>query len=550
MPRPTLRRTLIVTFVLVCTAPILALAAWLYPNLRQHTQQIAAERNQAAAQNLASAVNSYLDSARHALHAASVFVAHDDDHEEITELMRRQRYFRMVLVVNAQGVLRRWPNATAMNTAAQDQQLTALAAGVESPGAPRWSGVVRNPYDGDPTMLFTEHTAEGAVVGLLDLGPLIELADRVRIGQRGYAAITDHDGYIVSAANKTWVRQISNVSEWPAVAAALRGKTGSILFEAAPGARYLAGYAPVAEFRWAVLTPQPVAELRAEGDALLRTAAWVGLGSLSLALLLAVGLSCWIARPISALAKTVQRLPNTGYQAEFETLARIAPRELDTLQRRSKQMAREVRNAIALRDRMNDELARLVDRATRGLKDANIRLARQALVDDLTKLGNRRALWQRVSDLEQARPDTYLPVQVLLFDLDNFKEVNDTLGHAIGDQVLTHVAGVLTQATRDGDFVARYGGDEFLVIMHRCTPDIANERADAIREAARSQPLVVGEQSIRIQMSVGIAQSESKLSRPSFDELLKAADRAMYVTKRKTRRHGHLAGIQAGSTPL
>jgi diguanylate cyclase (GGDEF)-like protein len=89
---------------------------------------------------------------------------------------------------------------------------------------------------------------------------------------------------------------------------------------------------------------------------------------------------------------------------------------------------------------MNDELAQLVERATRGLQAANSQLAQQAMVDDLTKLSNRRALWQRISDLEQAQADSYLPVQLLLFDLDNFKEVNDTLGHAAGDEVLMHVA--------------------------------------------------------------------------------------------------------------
>lgn len=171
------------------------------------------------------------------------------------------------------------------------------------------------------------------------------------------------------------------------------------------------------------------------------------------------------------------------------------------------------------------------------------KLAQQALIDDLTKLSNRCALWKRISDLEQVQEDSYLPVQVLLFDLDNFKDVNDTLGHAAGDQVLMHVAAILEKETREGDFVVRYGGDEFLVVMHHCSPGIANERAQVIRRAVLAQPLTIEGKSISIHMSVGIAESESKRSCPSFNELLKAADKAMYATKAKNKLRNYLASV-------
>lgn len=171
--------------------------------------------------------------------------------------------------------------------------------------------------------------------------------------------------------------------------------------------------------------------------------------------------------------------------------------------------------------------------ATRNLQEANSRLTAQTLIDDLTKLSNRRALWKRISDMERSSPETYLPVQVLLFDLDNFKEINDTHGHAAGDQVLMHVAAILAQETREGDFAVRYGGDEFLIVMHHCLAATARHRADTIRDAVLARPIKIDGQPLSISMSMGIAESESRLSRPSFAELLKAADKAMYAAKNK-----------------
>jgi diguanylate cyclase (GGDEF)-like protein len=181
-----------------------------------------------------------------------------------------------------------------------------------------------------------------------------------------------------------------------------------------------------------------------------------------------------------------------------------------------------------------------VNYATKSLQEANAKLATQVFIDDLTKLNNRRALWQRVSDMEQASPESYSPVQVLLFDLDNFKEINDTYGHAGGDQVLSHVAAVIDSETREGDFVVRYGGDEFLIVMRHCLATMAQQRAEAIRDAVLSTPILMDGRPIVITMSVGIAESESRLSRPSFTELLKAADEAMYVAKRQGRNRIYL----------
>ena len=117
---------------------------------------------------------------------------------------------------------------------------------------------------------------------------------------------------------------------------------------------------------------------------------------------------------------------------------------------------------------------------------------------------------------------------MLLFDLDNFKAVNDTLGHAAGDAVITRVGDALTQRLRTGDVPARLGGDEFGVILRRVTAGeadlVAAELLDQVQTAIASEPDGAG-----VSLSMGVAPFEGE--GPDADKLLKAADTAMYQAK-------------------
>lgn len=167
----------------------------------------------------------------------------------------------------------------------------------------------------------------------------------------------------------------------------------------------------------------------------------------------------------------------------------------------------------------------------------------QAYTDELTKLRNRRALWEKLSDFEKAGHPWYLPLQVMLFDVDKFKPINDTFGHEVGDRVLAHVARTIEAHTREGDFVVRYGGDEFLVVMPNCDLESATRRAEGIRENVVSSPLTVDGKVLGVTLSIGIADRDSRGTVPNFSDLLRAADKAMYpcTCPRKTGATGYPA---------
>ena len=160
-------------------------------------------------------------------------------------------------------------------------------------------------------------------------------------------------------------------------------------------------------------------------------------------------------------------------------------------------------------------------------RDRESRLAWQATHDSLTGLPNRVALRTEVDERLERHLDEGMAL--LFFDLDDFKLVNDSLGHQMGDRLLQEVAERFRASVRVGDVVARLGGDEFVVLCH----DVFDE-AEALRVAGRllehlQQPLLVAGAELQVSASVGVVLAEAGVS--GADELLRDADVAMYQAK-------------------
>ena len=161
-------------------------------------------------------------------------------------------------------------------------------------------------------------------------------------------------------------------------------------------------------------------------------------------------------------------------------------------------------------------------------------LAQQALHDPLTGLANRTLLADRLDhDLESSQR-TGQPVCLLALDLDGFKPVNDTLGHAAGDTVLVETAARLTSCTRPGDTVARLGGDEFALLLPGTDEEAAARVADRVLQTVRT-PTSVGPTPVTVRASIGIALASQTRSATTADQLCAQADRAMYAAKRAGR---------------
>jgi diguanylate cyclase len=157
-----------------------------------------------------------------------------------------------------------------------------------------------------------------------------------------------------------------------------------------------------------------------------------------------------------------------------------------------------------------------------------------ALTDELTGLGNRRAFYEKVESLISADGNVCPTGALLLLDLDRFKEVNDSLVHSAGDQLLCQVAARLSESLHDDDLMARLGGDEFAVFVMNVDSDVAEVVAERIRTEL-APPFSVDGVTLRMDASVGIALYPEHGDEVSM--LLRRADIAMYHAK--GRRAGH-----------
>ena len=171
------------------------------------------------------------------------------------------------------------------------------------------------------------------------------------------------------------------------------------------------------------------------------------------------------------------------------------------------------------------------------LAEANERLERLSKTDPLTGVANRRWMTELLDHLwndAEGRPGS---VALLMCDIDDFKRLNDTRGHAEGDRCLVDVANIISSRLRDTDYVARYGGEEFLVLLPEATKAGALAVAERIRHGvadaalpnpnARVSPIVT--------LSIGVAVQEPNQSGLTPDQLQSQADAALYVAKRTGR---------------
>jgi two-component system, cell cycle response regulator len=189
------------------------------------------------------------------------------------------------------------------------------------------------------------------------------------------------------------------------------------------------------------------------------------------------------------------------------------------------------RNELTARVRTQTRRKRLQDR----LQENYQRSLALALTDSLTGLYNRRYFTAHLEGLMTRVDETSQSAAVLMVDVDLFKRVNDTYGHAAGDAVLREVAARLGRSVRGFDLVARYGGEEFVIVMPETTQPIAAMVAERLRAAVADKAISLGdaERSIPVTISIGVAVTFEKGD--TAESLLARADEALYDAKSRGR---------------
>jgi two-component system cell cycle response regulator len=172
-------------------------------------------------------------------------------------------------------------------------------------------------------------------------------------------------------------------------------------------------------------------------------------------------------------------------------------------------------------------ILQLEDKLVEAREDMRTRATRDAL----TKLWNRSSILAYLKDSMDRRNLHGTAISVLLCDVDHFKQVNDRHGHLVGDEVLQQVAARLASSVRGGDFVGRYGGEEFLILLNNCRPEDLLKQADRVRRAITAEPFDTGAGDLTVTASLGALALRGAGELMSSESVIKEVDRALYQAK-------------------
>ncbi|GHE89152.1 GGDEF domain-containing protein [Thalassotalea profundi] len=168
------------------------------------------------------------------------------------------------------------------------------------------------------------------------------------------------------------------------------------------------------------------------------------------------------------------------------------------------------------------------DKSFATINSISLEQRKKANSDSLSGLPNRRFIDSFLLPKITTKQENFLPMSLIMADIDEFKIINDTYGHDIGDAAIIHVAQLFKNQIRNSDVVARYGGEEFLIFLPKATHIKALEVAEKIRCSLTNSPLTINKQIISFTCSFGVAEVNDIVP---FDQALKQADEKLYQAK-------------------
>jgi diguanylate cyclase (GGDEF)-like protein len=215
-----------------------------------------------------------------------------------------------------------------------------------------------------------------------------------------------------------------------------------------------------------------------------------------------------------------------------EFKAKSSQDEIGRLAKVFNQMHATIKRQIQELNKHRDLLEVEVKERTYELEQANRKLDIISRTDELTQLPNRRDM-HRTIEKEVDRANRFKKAFSIIFiDIDHFKDVNDTYGHAAGDAVLKSVASTIRSLLRKYDVLARYGGEEFLTLLPETELKDAAHVAERFRKQIENQTIFFGGQEIKVTITLGVAQFDSGLG---AERCIQLADKALYEGKEHDR---------------
>ncbi len=285
---------------------------------------------------------------------------------------------------------------------------------------------------------------------------------------------------------------------------------------------------------WSIVVSWPIEKALEAVNALNKTLLYIGLCVVFFHIILAYRLAIDFSRPIETLALFAKRITQGNHRATYATSCTLS--EVRVLEESIKTMVTTLVSHEEALEKANQTLEHKVHERTLELQTANEKLNHLARHDVLTQLHNRLAA-NEVLHAEFLRlKRTQALFCVALMDIDHFKNVNDTYGHDVGDTVLSHVASLIRSSIRNTDFVARFGGEEFFLLLPDTPIEGAEHVAQKIRQCVENAPAPHHQ---KLTLSIGVAISWIDMQ--NEDDVVRKADEALYKAKANGRNQVVLA---------
>lgn len=383
-------------------------------------------------------------------------------------------------------------------------------------GRPAWDPTLRRVVvmAGVPIRL-TNGQLVGTFVGRINFRAVDDLLAHASSLPGSQVFLVTDSGATITSSQRGSSDSASPRLEAPAMTALLRQEPGIVDYDGLLGVPVVGALKSVPRLDWAMVAEVPAAEAYRQITRLRNETA-----AIVVVLVVGVGLFGYLLAQL--IVRPVDRLTQAAGAVAGGDLAVDLPvtsgGEVGYLT--------EVFNHMVARLRENRAA---LDATNEALRAKNEELERLSITDSLTKLYNRRYLLERLArEIERSRRHKR-SFGVLLVDVDNFKRYNDAYGHLAGDEVLTRIASLLQESTRQVDCVARYGGEEFVAVLAETDMTGAEEVCDRIRTRLASSAF----HGAKITLSIGVAVFPTHGETP--ESLTAAADAAMYEAKRAGR---------------
>lgn len=385
----------------------------------------------------------------------------------------------------------------------------------------------------------TSHEWRGIVGVSISIDYLSNRLSKVKLGNSSYAWIADNFGNVVSHPDKSLILD-ANIFDGDYIGfegfgdIAIQTKQREVgyghYFDNKLGESKIVTFATIETLPgWTLFVTTKESDIFLDIKALVEDVTITASLVLIVFFPIIIYLTNSVTRPIVELTKDVRNSVSNHYtqftgQSSKDEIGQLSKAFKNTIEE-IQQYNRNLEAVVARRTNELNDANHDLELSVKLLNENNQKLTWLAMYDPLTNLFNRRALIEHVHQEFISKNDSDVPMSLVLIDLDHFKAINDTYGHDVGDLVLTHIAAFLTSNLRKQDIIARWGGEEFVVMLK----DTSIVQGEEIANKLREQIMLEDFSPVKaLSFSAGVATFNVG---ESFDELIARADKALYLAK-------------------